>query len=177
MPTANEWSVAYARQAKSDMEVRDFLLTSKDFPPCHQLHFLQMACEKLCKAHLFAQGQDSPQFQKSHAYVASILPVIFKMKFAETYKRELRNRAGVLSQVKQLAREIELLAPAVDAAGRRKDNCEYPWEDGAGKIVSPIDRQFPNLDLLHKPHGIQILKFVKAAIDDLCKPIPPAPSP
>ncbi|MGP0063486.1 MAG: hypothetical protein ACLQGP_07810 [Isosphaeraceae bacterium] len=38
-----------------------------------------------------------------------------------------------------LAREIEVLAPAVKRGGQRPDNCEYPWEDDAGTLHVPLD--------------------------------------
>jgi hypothetical protein len=45
----HEWRVAYAKQALADLLARERLLEHSDVPECHQLHFLQMACEKLCK--------------------------------------------------------------------------------------------------------------------------------
>lgn len=41
-----------------------------------------------------------------------------------------------MKQVRNLSREIELLAPTVDSL-RRPDNCEYPWEDGTGNEDHP----------------------------------------
>src|SRR5271157_4632424 len=44
------WSRAYARQAQADLEAREALLGAPA-PACQHLHFLQMACEKIAKAH------------------------------------------------------------------------------------------------------------------------------
>jgi hypothetical protein len=44
---------------------------------------------------------------------------------------------GMMPRIRQLAREIELLSPAVKRDGQREDNCEYPWEAG-GKVLSPL---------------------------------------
>ena len=49
--TDQDWARAYAKQALSDLDAREkFALAGA--PKCHRLHFLQMAAEKVCKAHL-----------------------------------------------------------------------------------------------------------------------------
>ena len=45
---------------------------------CHKLHFLQMACEKLCKAHLIQRGTPPRDLQGSHGYIANPLPVVIR---------------------------------------------------------------------------------------------------
>jgi hypothetical protein len=76
--------------------------------------------------------------------------------------------------VEHLAREIELLAPAVKRGGKRPDNCEYPWQDAAGNVWVPAEHRFPTLDLV-TPQGILFLKLIETAIDDLRRPAPPPP--
>lgn len=50
-----------------------------------KLHFLQMACEKVCKAHLCLQpGADPKDYQSSHAYTAKNLGIIVKQQLALT---------------------------------------------------------------------------------------------
>ena len=46
-----------------------------EIPQCHKLLLLQMACEKLAKAHLIKGGRDPNTLQSSHATVAGTLPV------------------------------------------------------------------------------------------------------
>jgi hypothetical protein len=70
------WVQAFARQAKSDLNAREVLLLESTLPACHSLHFLQMACEKLCKASLIKAGADPEDLQASHAYIAKHLPII-----------------------------------------------------------------------------------------------------
>jgi hypothetical protein len=55
MATPDEWGRAYARQAKADLDAWDHLQGSI-LPECQKLHFMQMACEKLAKAHLCKAG-------------------------------------------------------------------------------------------------------------------------
>jgi hypothetical protein len=111
MSKADEWSRGYAIQAKADLAARQVLLQAKGIPDCQQLHFLQMACEKICKAHLYNQGTITTAFQASHAYVAKVLPVIAKQHFAAD-----RKYGWALTQIRQLAREIALIAPVFGEA-------------------------------------------------------------
>jgi len=46
-----DWARAYAKQALSDLDVREILVRGNT-EKCHRLHFLQMAAEKTCKAYL-----------------------------------------------------------------------------------------------------------------------------
>lgn len=168
MPSAQEWSRAYAAQAKVDWQTWTALRTNPDFsvPVCHRLQFLQMVCEKLCKAHLCRQGTDPSQVQGSHAYVAKTLPII-----CEERLRRRKLKTGRLDAVvrfcKRLAREIELLAPSVDDGGRRPDNCKYPWVDGLDHIHLPAEWQFAVTTLLRKPLCNSIFKVIADALDRL----------
>jgi hypothetical protein len=122
-----------------------------------------MACEKLCKAHLCKQpGADPKTFQSSHAYTARNLAIIVRELFPAGSKR-LREQRELLKRCKQVAREIELLHPAVDDGGRHPANCEYPWEQGK-KIYIPAEWTFPLLNLLEKQSGPTLLKLISEAI-------------
>lgn len=125
-----------------------------------------MACEKLCKAHLCGNGTDPDDLQSSHAFIAGPLPIIVRQQFARLGGKESRSHSQTLRQVRQLAREIELLAPTVTNGNRRPDNCEYPWEIG-GLLFVPVEFSFPNLNLLEQRAGRLLLKLIPAAIDEL----------
>ena len=45
------WACGFARQAQADFQTFE-RLQAMPVPECHKLQFLQMACEKLVKAHL-----------------------------------------------------------------------------------------------------------------------------
>jgi hypothetical protein len=164
-----EWARGYAKQAGKDFEAFDKLKGLDGVPDCQYLHFLQMACEKLCKAHLCGNGTEPDELQSSHAFIADPLPVVARQQYARLGGREQRDHSRTLRQMRQLAREIELLAPTVTDGGRRPDNCEYPWEDG-GRLHVPAEYSFPNLNLLHQPAGRLLLKLIPAAIDELLQP-------
>jgi hypothetical protein len=165
-----EWSRAFAKQAISDFDTWVALhlyLTlptgAKPLPVCQRLNFLQMACEKLCKAHLLKAGSELSDLEQSHAYVAKILPPIVRQQMIFNGENE-RVANAVREQCKHIAREIELLSPAVKGGGKRADNCEYPWEQ-VGTVRIPAEWPFTNLDvLLTKPQGRNILKRIREAI-------------
>jgi hypothetical protein len=67
--TPDNWGKAYAKQALADFEAWNELQGIPGTPSCQKLHFLQMSCEKLCKAHLCKQpGADPKDYQSSHGY-------------------------------------------------------------------------------------------------------------
>jgi len=160
MSNVDDWQRAFARQARADFETWDGLQGQRDVPDCHKLHFLQMACEKLAKAHLCTEGSDPKKIQASHAYFARAFPRIAEYHYARIGNSRGKYK-GVFKPLRQLAREIELLAPAVDDGGRRPDNCEYPWELPDGAIRAPAEHTFPNLSLLDAPNGFTLLKIVR----------------
>jgi hypothetical protein len=165
MATSDEWSVGYARQADADFKTFEAIPTLEG-PPCHTLLFLQMACEKLVKAHLCGEGADPATMQSSHAYVANTLPVVLRQQalFVNFSGGKVRE---AMKHARHLAQEIDVLAPAVKRGGQRPDNCEYPWEDNNATLHVPLDWTFQPSQLIVLPAGRTILKLVRGAIDRL----------
>ena len=163
---AKQYRIAYAKQAKADLAARRTLAADKNLPECQHLHMLQMACEKLCKAHLCGSGTNPDDLRTSHAYIAGPLPVIARQQFAVKSLAQPRDREWALPAIKRLARRIELLAPAVDDGGGAPANCEYPWVGPDGVVHAPADHDF-GFGLLHEPAGKLLLKVLDAAADDL----------
>jgi hypothetical protein len=163
--SAKDWERGYARQAQADFTTFQSLQSVRGIPECHRLLFLQMACEKLCKAHLIAGGADPEALQTSHGYIANPLPVVVRQQII-FLRADVTRMTGVLLLTRHLAREIELLNPAVDRAGGRPDNCEYPWDQGGG-LHSPLDWSFSPSHLLTRKAGRTFLKLVRGAIDRL----------
>lgn len=162
-----DWTRAFARQADADLRAWELYEKYPDMvaAECHKLLFLQMACEKLCKAHLLQCGDSPETIQSSHGYIAGPLPIVIKAQlvYMGTASKKME---GVISNVRRLAGEIELLNPAVRRDGRRPDNCEYPWKAG-DKVVSPLDWTFHPLALVGEPSGRTFLKLLRGAIDRL----------
>jgi len=168
MTNYRDWRIAYAKQAMADLKARDRLLMHSDLPDCQQLHFLQMACEKVCKAYLCGQGTDPQTLQTSHAYISGPLPLIARQQFARQAQQGHADRSWMIAAIRALSRRIELLAPAVKGGGAYPANCEYPWQTNDGRIIAPMEYNF-QLDLLHEKAGRHLLKVLYSACDDLMR--------
>src|SRR5262249_33040613 len=101
--------------------------------------------------------------QTSHGYIAGPLPVIIRQQIIHM-RRNLSGMQGVLTHVRHLANEIEVLNPAMTRDGQRPDNCEYPWEAGE-QVISPLDWSFTPSRLCTAPAGRTFLKLVREAIN------------
>jgi hypothetical protein len=167
MSRQEEWRHAYAKQAKADWDAYERLLPWQDVPQCHKLHFLQMACEKFVKAYLCKNAADPSAIQASHKYIAANLPTIAKQYFVEVTGKRPAKHDFRMGLIRQLAREIEFLVPSLDDDGKRPDNCEYPWEDAAGRVHVPAEHSFTNVTLLTQPVGRTLLKVVREGISRL----------
>ncbi len=166
MSTPDRWAKAYARQANADFETWNALVPNRLIPECHKLLFLQMACEKLVKAHLCSKGTDPVNVQASHGFTAKNLPIIVREHLVSIGKKT-NEIVWILKHAKHLASEIELLAPAVRRGGQRPDNCEYPWEDSGGTLRVPLDWAFRPTNLIVDAAGRTFIKVVRAAVTEL----------
>jgi hypothetical protein len=166
--STNALAYAFARQALADFRTYQYLecqVTGRPevVPVCHRLLFLQMACEKLSRARLYRQASEVEQVHKVHTYTEKQLPIILR----EMYARRNRSQpAGhLLVDFRRLATSIQVLAPAAEAGGWRPDNCEYPWSDGSGAVVSPLDHLFECSKLLRGRGGSSFLKLLELSLE------------
>lgn len=166
MSRLDDWARGYARQADADLKAweRYERIPQAAVAECHKLLFLQMACEKLCKAHVLRAGIQNPEdVQTSHGFIAKHLPTIMRQEIA-TSNEFPKNLKWALAQLRQFSGEIEILNPAMTRDNKRPDNCEYPWEAG-GKVLSPLDHQFTPTRLLTAQYGRTFLRLLRRAID------------
>lgn len=166
MSSPADWAKAFARQADADFKTWQVLQVEESVPKCHDFLFLQMACQKLCKAYRIASGTPPEHLQASHAHITKNLPGIVRQEIA-IRRKDVKGVRAVYQTAKHLAEEIEVLNPAVDRNGRRPENCEYPWQDSRGTVHSPLDWTFPPSEMLTSRNGPAFLKFVRLAIDRL----------
>jgi hypothetical protein len=159
------WSQAYARQAASDLDVREVIAADPSLPACHSLHFLQMGCEKLCKASMIAAGADPEDMQRSHAFIAKHLPTIVRAYMSREAGRVERDN-WMVNAIRPLARKIELLNPAIRDGGRSPQNSEYPWALSDGSIVPPANHKF-DFSALFEPAGTTLLKIIRQVAIEL----------
>jgi hypothetical protein len=162
-----DWALAYARQANADFRAWELYEQHPEAvaAECHKLLFLQMACEKLCKAYLIRAGTPPEALQTSHGYIEKPLPIVIRQQIIDSGQNPNRMQ-GVLTLVRHLAGEIEVLNPAMQRDGLRPDNCEYPWEAG-DHVISPLDWSFHPLGLVTVRGGPTFIKLLKGAIDRL----------
>lgn len=165
--STNALAYAFARQALADFRTyRDLEREGtgrSEVPVCHRLLFLQMACEKLSRARLYKQASEVQQVYESHTYTEKQLPIILREMYA---KLNRHHAAGhLLEDFRRLAASIQVLAPAARAGGSRPDNCEYPWSDGTGGIISPLDHRFECSSLLRGRGGSTFLKLLELSLE------------
>lgn len=100
----NEWAEAYARQSASDFVVYDLLSARGDIPPCHSLHYLQMACEKIAKAYQF---RDLPtaetKLTTSHVAFSKFIDAFLS---SPRIKGEYEGRDAQFKRFRQTARNL-----------------------------------------------------------------------
>ena len=161
------WKVAFANQARSDWRAHE-VLAKASLPACHRLHQLQMFLEKVCKAHMWGEYEikdGSPDFSRSHNVIKKVLPVLVREHCLRHEKVNLD-----IAQIRDICREIDLLAPAVDDNGNRPDNSEYPWagtRDGQPVVQAPSDWSFSVDQRLRTPTGKLLLKAAFALLESL----------
>ncbi len=160
-----DWALAYARQADADFRAWELCQQHPEAvaAECHPLLFLQMTCEKLCKARLILWGSSLYDLQSSHGYTAKNLPTIMKQEIG-FLPWNRKKGTGLQQLIRHLANEIEVLSPSAKRDDRRPDNCEYPWEIG-GKVISPLDYSFKPTRLCFERGGPTFVKLLRTAID------------
>jgi len=152
-----DWRKAFALQALSDLAARD-KLAEACAELCHQLHFLQMASEKVCKAHrIEAEGYE--KLKNRHDVIAKTLPVLAKQVFSSEYHFDPKH--GQRGAIQRIAREIELLSPSCDRE-TRPDNSEYPWLNVKGEVQAPCLYSFSSL-MEDRRTLIQIIQVIRRA--------------
>jgi hypothetical protein len=169
MSGSADWALAYARQAAADFRAWELYEQHPEAvaAECHKLLFLQMACEKLCKAHLIRTGAEPEDVRRKHGSIGKHLRTIIREQIIHT-GQDPRKVRGLLTLVGHLAEEIEVLNPAMKRGERRPDNCEHPWEAG-DRVISPLDWPFHPLRLVTARGGPTFIKLLKGSIERIIK--------
>jgi hypothetical protein len=151
---------------RSDHEVL-LILRERGVAPCHQLHYIQMATEKLGKAYYWRGGSPPP---KTHASFVRFLQTLNNRNLADRQRiakllgfKSVEQFVGSIRAIAPLAHEIEKLAPAL--AGDKGPNPEYPWP-GSAPAETPSKFDFPVWKELKTSVGRQLLKVIDHAIQE-----------
>ena len=166
MAGRDAWADAFYEQARSDWALFRELNERGDVPRCHALHYLQMATEKLAKAHRLRDTTVADDVLLStHAGFSAFLAAFLH---SPALHREFRGRSAYLGAARRgcghLARLVEQLSPAVGGPGHPV-NTEYPWAAGDA-VVAPAAYGFPSIDLRGSHYARLLLNFVQLAFDD-----------
>ena len=120
--TDHDWARSYANQALSDLAAREMLVRANAHK-CHRLHFLQMAAEKACKAHLTTVNGHE-KVRRTHAYVARNLPIIARHFYTAINNNNEISRWEI-SEIKRLAHEIDALCGFKEGRGKRTVTVQF----------------------------------------------------
>ena len=149
-----DWRSALLVQARSDFEMLYFL-RFHNAPFCHQLHFLQMATEKLGKG--FATAPGGPQPLKVHrAFVGFLRSVKGSVQLRQACHCGSGQIDAYIAALLPLAKQIEDLAPSNAGTG---PNPEYPWQERTG-VIAPAEYLFASLEFDVRGM-INMLKFLE----------------
>lgn len=151
-------------QAASDYRVYRLLL-HQVVEPCHLLHYLQMATEKVAKAYLWRDGQ-APSL--THSGLVQFLRNLTLASASERPRilrafsfRTVATFRSSINRLLPIAYEVETLAPTLARGG---PNPEYPWPHLA-PASSPARHQFDLwIRLRTTPTGQQFERTVRSAI-------------
>jgi hypothetical protein len=133
---------AFIAQARSDWRVHRILAERQDVSRCHELHYLQMVCEKLAKAYRLRDTK-SPvdELVSKHSGFSKFVGPFFTAVLKDEYRGKDKQLQGLIYRSRKLVHEIEKLAPAIDRLAA-PENAEYPWERDGG-VTAPCDFEFP----------------------------------
>lgn len=163
---SEEHRAAFFTQAGSDWRVYQLLAATSGLPPCHALHYLQAACEKLAKAYrLRDTGAAFDDVASRHTGFAKFVNAFLRSPtLVAEYQGRLDHHRAVCSSSARFAREIEKLAPAVDRT-TSPENAEYPWLRDR-TVITPCEYRYPALSLLRESGGRSFLRLVERAFRD-----------
>jgi len=157
------WANAYLEQARSDWDTRE-VVSENGCAVCHELHYLQMAAEKLGKAVLLRSGNPLGSVIKTHKAFVSLLRVAAKNpSLRQRLGRSAHQLQEYMKGIEPIADQIERLAPALSREG---PNAEYPWETPGKEVVAPVSHGFPIINDLRGPKGRQLLNFISLMINE-----------
>ncbi|MBW3623676.1 MAG: hypothetical protein KY468_09750 [Armatimonadetes bacterium] len=151
---ARDWRSAFFQQARSDYEVFH-VLRKEDAPFSHQLHYLQVATEKMSKG--FAASVGGPRPPRTHHTFVTFMRIARGMpnlRHACGFQQADPYRAYIDSLL-PVAHLIENLAPVGELD---RPNPEYPWEQG-DEVAVPVEYPFPDLDF-KLPRMMKMLNFI-----------------
>lgn len=140
-----EYQRLFLVQALTDFKVFELLQQHPELPPCHALHYLQMATELLGKARVWRQGSPA----NSHRAFVGFLRSLWSNRQAQRqlgFEGRNENWKHLIRKSVPLAERIEDLAPSLSPDA---PNPEYPWPRHAPE-AAPAEHNFDIWEALQK---------------------------
>ena len=135
------WRDAYLQQAWSDFQVYKHL-NANGYALCHQLHYLQMATEKLAKGFQCPIG--GVPYPPTHFAFVKFLQNIKQRPVLYCNRLQFKSKNQFSSRIQSLLPMADLIEKLVPTGGNYyKMNPEYPWTDTANNIYCPASYSFP----------------------------------
>ncbi|GEM_PF-562943 len=162
-----DWRRGYARQAISDFRVFE-KVCELGVPVCHQLHYLQMASEKMAKAMNTPPGTSAPLKTTHKALVMFVRNARSDQRifnYISPYYRKMQRAQfnACVASFESLAQQIEDLSPKGGSV--QAPNPEYPWIAHVPDSINPsrtiqvlkvpCEEPFNNL----RPESAKVHKF------------------
>lgn len=151
----NPQQAAFFRQSSSDWRLFEELRSRPTREGCHELHYLQMATEKLAKAFLW--GTRTPP-RRTHASFIQFLRRIATSRRVRDALQLARQEelAAWVRAVLPLAYEIERSAPNLAGDG---PNAEYPWPPDLPE-TAPVEYDFLAVQETRTARGRQFIELI-----------------
>lgn len=156
-----EYQRLFLVQARTDFKVFELLRKHPELPPCHALHYLQMATEMLGKAHIWRQG---PPANSHRAFVGFLRSLSSNRRAQQQldYKGRNENWKHLIRKSSPLAEQIEDLAPSLSPDA---PNPEYPWPRHAPQ-ATPAEHDFEIWEVLQNTtQGRRFLSLLSRLFD------------
>ena len=152
-------------QAKSDFGVW-LILRNAGCAACHQLHYLQMATEKLGKAYFWQKGTPP---RKGHAFFVWFMrsqgaaPNRSRKQIAEVFEfSRFEDFQNWVQAALPLAYALQALAPDLSKDG---PNPEFPWPSDSPVFVPAIYQFDVWRNLTTTGRGRQLMRVIRLGID------------
>jgi hypothetical protein len=162
----NRYQEMWWEQSRSDHKVL-VMLRNNGAEPCQQLHYLQMATEKLAKAYFWRSGAAPPKSHSGFVQFMRALGGVQQLRQAQIAGALEFNSFVALQvwihAVLPLVYQLERLAPAMAQNG---PNPEYPWPHDA-PIECPVRHQFVLWgQMTNTGLGRQLTRAIRSAVNN-----------
>lgn len=151
----NRQQAVFYRQSVSDWRLFEELRNRPLREMCHELHYLQMATEKLAKAYLW--GTRTPPRQTHASLVQFLRRTATSQRVQVTLRFTDREQfTAMIHAALPLAYLIERAAPDLAGDG---PNPEYPWPRNMPE-TAPVDHDFTAMREIETARGRRFLELI-----------------